>query len=468
MRLVSRRFRSFPLPHRSSRAPLIAARVVLLCAPFATSLSAQDAGGNDAPASRAAKAEAPKSGPPSGAFAPSDAEVDAAIAAGVAFLVARQFHYDGESDSMRPPGRRATKEEIAEFEIEKARRAAEAARRAGGKPSEWPYEGVHRQRDGRIPAGYRVGGASIVCLALSATPGFKDDAPRREAYLRGLKACLDLLEKDPLLKSGFAETYDTRGWGHIYGLFLALDALKRGAAGSEEARARAWCKKLVKTLEDTEIPETGGWNYSRPNGADRPNPASPFMTAPALQALFEAGAAGFKTRRDVVERALKTLEDARTGAGSFQYSTNPARKKAVGGDAPPGSCARSAACETTLLLAGRGSVDRVRGAVAAFFEHWDELEKRRAKTGTHLPPYQIAPYYFHYGHAFVAQAIEALPESERPEWRGKLREVYWRTREPDGSWNDRVFERSAAYGTAMALLGLTADRREPPAPWRGS
>ena len=78
----------------------------------------------------------------------------------------------------------------------------------------------------------------------------------------------------------------------------------------------------------------------------------------------------------------------------------------------------------------------------------------------------IAPYYFHYAHTYVAQAIEMLPEAERPPLREKLRALYWKTREKDGGWNDRVFPRSEGYGTAMAILGLLMPELPPPARWQ--
>jgi hypothetical protein len=189
------------------------------------------------------------------------------------------------------------------------------------------------------------------------------------------------------------------------------------------------------------------------------------MTAPTLQTLFEARKAGFAVPEATVERALKSLADARLETGAFQY-TMTEKKTGKGFEDVPGACARMAVCETTLFLAGRGSIDRIREAVKAFFDGWEWLEKRRKQTETHVPPYMIAPYYFHYAHTYVAQAIEQLPAAERPALRDKLRALYWRTREKDGGWNDRVFPRSEGYGTAMAILGLLAPDLPPPASWQ--
>jgi hypothetical protein len=414
-------------------------RTVLLAAALAVSVAAQDS--------------RPESRPPSAD------EVRSAIAHATELLVKFQENY---VEAAAPRTRFKNDEE--RKAAEKKKKAAEALKsKEAGAPKEWPYEGVYRLQ-GLISPGYRVGGTAIVCWALLEAPGFDQDSPRRAAFDRGVAFVLDSLEKEPLLESGFLETYDVRGWAHAYGLRMLLRGLERGAFDAKVAkRAAAMCRSLVKTLVETEIPKCGGWNYSR-SGPNQSCPPSPFMTAPTLQILFQARNQGYQVPPEVVERGLKTLEDARLDTGSFQYSTNE-RKTGKGIEEIPGACARMAVCETTLVLAGRGSIDRIRTAVDAFFREWEWLEKRRKGPGTHPPPYGIAPYFFHYGHTYAAQAIEQLPEAERPPLREKLRALYFRTREPDGGWNDRHFPRSEGYGTAMAILGLMMPELPPPATW---
>jgi len=119
-----------------------------------------------------------------------------------------------------------------------------------------------------------------------------------------------------------------------------------------------------------------------------------------------------------------------------------------------------------LVEAGRGSVDRVRAAVDAFIVHWKWLDDRRAKTGTHIGPYAVAPYYFMFAHHYAARAIELLPANEREEYRRRTNELLMSVRSQDGSWNDRVFTRSSAYGTAFALLSLGMPKSLPQATWK--
>lgn len=347
------------------------------------------------------------------------------------------------------------------------KRAAGAERKTpstpkSAKPREWPYEGVYRVA-GDIPIGYRVGGTAIVATALVEAADGEPKPDARAAIEAGLDFVLEGL-RDDAMSADFVRGYDVRGWGHAYALGFLL-RLREAKLVPEKraAEVESAIDVLVARLAETEIGERGGWNYSRPSGAD--SPASTFMTAPTLLFLYEARRQGEAVDAAVVERALKTLEDARLDTSAFQYATNPASRATTGGSAVEGSVGRMAVCEVALHLAGRGSVDRVRGSIAAFFEHWQHLEDRRKKTGTHVPPYMVAPYYFYFAHRYVAQAIEFLPEGERASWRDKLRVLLWKVREDDGGWNDRVFPRSASFGTAMTVMALREPSMTRPAGW---
>lgn len=331
---------------------------------------------------------------------------------------------------------------------------AEPARRR-----EWPYEGVYRVRnaDGEsvIPPGYRVGGTSIAAWALLATPGYREDAAAQAAVAKGLAFVLEMLDTEPM-RPGFAATYDVRGWGHTYALWFLLQLRSYGVvpAGFQE-RVDAWIPALIDTLEATEIRPGGGWNYARSGGFDGPgNAASPFMTGPTLFALFEARRQGLEVEAGVVERALDALEATRIGedaaALSYGYSRGDSRS------GRPGAMGRLTSGEVALYLAGRSDEQTLASGIQCFIEHWKELEVRRRQSGTHIAPYGVAPYYVYFAHYHTALAIAQLPPEKQKEWRVKYLGRLFQTRLPSGGWNDRVFDRSESYGTAMAALSLMA------------
>ncbi|MCA8963463.1 MAG: hypothetical protein H6838_07490 [Planctomycetes bacterium] len=346
----------------------------------------------------------------------------------------------------------------------------------GEDGDQWPYEGVYREDRGLLPVGYRVGGTSIACLGLIAAPGYRTDAARQAAVARGLAFVLKTLDA-PRMAVEFQGTYDVRGWGHIYALELLLHLQDAGLVPAEQRElVEAKAKWLVGALCDSAIPVTGGWNYSRPRGYKSPqNRASTFMTAPALQALFHARARGHDVLDAVVTQALDALDRARAMPGGYAYGA-PAESQAEVEEAQlsmmdktPSSAARATVCETTLLLAGRGDMERLEAAIDRFFAHWDDLAVRKSQTGTHIKPYGIAPYYFLFGHLYVAQAIEQLPDAEkRAKLRAQLRQFLARSREEDGSWNDRQFGRSGGYGTALALMVMHMAHLPKPASWSAS
>ena len=109
---------------------------------------------------------------------------------------------------------------------------------------------------------------------------------------------------------------------------------------------------------------------------------------------------------------------SRTPEGHIAYAASrPTREDPA---MMPGAIGRMVAVETVRSQAGEENDEALRVALAAFFKHWNELEKRRSQNGTHDPPYGVAPYYFFYGHGYAAEAIEELPEAERAAWREKL------------------------------------------------
>jgi len=314
----------------------------------------------------------------------------------------------------------------------------------------WPYEGVYRVNR-KIPVGYRIGGTAISCTALLYGSFESADKQREKesetAIRRGVKLILIELE-NPLMKPSRENRYDVRVWGHIYALDLFCRLKHSGRFKDLESEFSPWIEKLTQTLLKEEI-ESGGWNY-----ASRRAHAG-FVTAPAVEALMWARQSGQPIPGEVLDRTRKVLLGSRNDTGAFAYS-GPDRD---GRPAQlPGSIARSAACETALSLLGLERTKESEAALNAFYEHWDELEKRRKKTGTHKPPYGVAPYYFYYGHRYVAQAIYRLPEEKQPEHLKKFTAILMKTRDEDGTWNDRVFEQSKAYGTAMSVLALLGEK----------
>lgn len=331
------------------------------------------------------------------------------------------------------------------------------ARQEGPSRGEWPYEGVYRER-GQIPTGYRVGGTGICGEVLVQLPAPARSPEVNDAITRATTFICDAIEDPSISIDAYKGGYDVRGWGYCYGLrfLLALRANDSVPEGMDERvdRAMRW---YLTALQRIEIPQVGGWNYARKPGAETPAPAAPFMTGPCLATLLEARRQGLVVDGAVITRGIEALQRTRTPAGNFAYSAQDQTREPDG--SMPGAIGRMVCGEAVLLRVGRSDTARVRFAVDQFFKNWTELEKRRQKTGTHVAPYGVAPYYFFFAFLHAAEAIELLPMADRPALRAKLAALLAEVRDADGTWNDRVFPRSAAYGTSMATMALLAPYR---------
>ncbi len=378
---------------------------------------------------------------------------EAAIAEGVRVLISYQERYVAD-DAV---GRLSEKKLKAWQENESKR--LEKVREGNKRPGqEWPYEGVHRMRSGNkspIPSGYRVGGTAIVCESLIHAPGYAEDKERQAAVERGLGFVLGTLKSDRTIAPGPKKGYDVRGWSHAYSLNLLLLMRKKAIIPAKQVKkVDSTIKHLIHCLEVNAL-GNGGWNYAN----DDPDGCSPFMTGPTLLFLFEARAQGFDVPTELVENALTALEKGRSEkTGAFAYS-------GAGREPMAASAGRAAVAELALLHAGRGDVDHLRISILGFFDNWEHLFARKSQQGTHKGRYSIAPYYFFYAHAYAALAVESLPEKERPEFRQRMEQLLWKTRQSNGAWNDRIFPRTESYCTAMSLLALMAPDLPEPTAW---
>jgi len=306
----------------------------------------------------------------------------------------------------------------------------------------WPYEGVYRV-SGKIPVGYRIGGTSIACSALISAK-LADRKIIEEAVTDGTNMILKELE-DRLMKPTQHSSYDVRIWGHIYALDYFSRLQKTTGFDELKEKTKPWMQKLVDAVVFQQT-KAGGWNYS----SRRQHCC--FVTSPAVHALMLARETGIKIEDEVFERSLKVLADSRMDESVYPYIGTRGRR-----DTTAGSVARAPVSEATVMLLGDGDPEKLQAAIDMFHEHWDELEKRRKKTGTHLPPHGVAPYYFYYAHRYAALAIRMLPKEKQDQEFKKFYKVLLKTKDDDNTWNDRVFEQSKAYGTAMSLLALGRD-----------
>lgn len=346
-----------------------------------------------------------------------------------------------------------------------------------GKPAcEWPYEGVYRV-NGQIPIGYRVGGTGITATALVLAPGYDQDEKRQAAVARAC-AFVCAQRSHPLMSiEDYDAGYDVRGWGYTFGLDFLLTLQRCNAVPKDQAaEVDAAMTHYLRAIEETQIPVSGGWNYARPDGRQTKAAPSSFMTASTLITLVQARAQGLKVNQETIDKACAFLIASRAqttddGVGSSILYSGTANPRRSSQRELPGAMGRMCVVESALTIARATITDEagkkkpassekhLKAAVEAFITHWDELDKRRMQTGTHIGPYGVAPYYFMYAHRYAAMATELITdENDKARLRKNMNALLFSVRSEDGSWNDRVFPRTANFGTSFAMMAILSPR----------
>ncbi|MBI4583839.1 MAG: terpene cyclase/mutase family protein [Planctomycetes bacterium] len=248
-------------------------------------------------------------------------------------------------------------------------------------------------------------------------------------------------------------------WGHGY----AIQALARLARRppQDEARLRKVRNLIAGQVDLLGRYETvdGGWGYYDFNAhTQKPTADSTsFTTATILVAFAEARDLGSTLPEKLVKRAADSIVRQRKPDFSYLYGEYLKWRPMRGINRQGGSLGRSQACNLALRLWGdRAITDEVmKTALDRLFARNLWLDIGRKRPIPHESWFQVAGYFFYYGHYYAALCLEKLPPAERPEYQAHLAAVLLRLQEKDGSWWDFPFyDYHQPYGTAYALLAL--------------
>lgn len=251
-------------------------------------------------------------------------------------------------------------------------------------------------------------------------------------------------------------------WGYIYGL-QALSRVLLDARFAKDEQRGAITKAAGTYADKLERCRAGGWGYyASEKAAWLPEWSTSFTTAAAVLALVDGKAAGIDRTQKILEPALRTIEQCRLPSGSFTYNCEaiPSPGRLEGIDNVKGATGRIQVCNLALLKGGReiGVKERVLG-LDQFFEQHRFLEIGRRRPIPHEAYYQVAGYFYYFGHYYAAELIGTLPKDMREPYASKLLRIVIDTQEADGSMTDYVMhDYPRAYGTAYGLLVLQLAR----------
>lgn len=313
-----------------------------------------------------------------------------------------------------------------------------------------------------VPGAHDAFRAAVTAMAVSALcdSGLAEDegAPRKalergEAYL---------LENLPKIRRATADAiYNV--WTHAYGIQALVDLHQRNEDPEKRKRYVELINGQVDLLGRYESVD-GGWGYYDFRvGTARPSSDSiSFTTATCLIAFREASdLPGVVIPRPLIDRAVDSVNRQQKSDHSYLYGEYLDDMPMRGINRPGGSLGRSQACNLCLRVWGDETI------TDAILKDW--LVKLRDRNGwldigrkrpiPHEAWFQVAGYFYYYGHYYAARCVSQLPREEQPEYRKLVADLILSKQETDGSWWDFPFYTyHQPYGTSFAVMTLARCR----------
>jgi len=308
-----------------------------------------------------------------------------------------------------------------------------------------------------IPGAHQSFRGAVTSLCISALlevggeePGIQRSVDRAEFWL---------MEHLPKVRRDSPDAL-YNNWCHAYSIDALLYMLRRHPKDQERCRKiRALVDHQIGMLVRYECID-GGWCYyddstyqtARPSGS----PISS-TTATVLVVLDDAHKAGFQVPQEIVERAMASLLRQRKRDFSYDYGEYLKYQPMRTVNRPGGSLGRSQACNLAMRAWGDKQITDtvVETWLDRLFARELWLDIGRKRPIPHESWFEVAGYFFYYGHYYAGRCIELLPPAERPPRQDQLAQVLLRLQQPDGSWWDfPMYDYHQQYGTAFALMSL--------------
>lgn len=248
-------------------------------------------------------------------------------------------------------------------------------------------------------------------------------------------------------------------WSHAYGIQALVRMHNRLPDDKpRQEKIKGLIQQQISMLQRYETVD-GGWGYYDFDvGSQRPAASSTsFVTATVLVAFHEARQIGIDPPAPVLARAIASIRRQRNSDFTYIYGEYLKYRPTLGINRAGGSLGRSQACNIAMRLWGDKSVtDHVMKVwLDRLYARNDWLSIGRKRPVPHEAWFQVAGYFYYYGHYYAALCIDDLPKAERPHFQQHLARIIIDLQEKDGSWWDFPFyDYHQQYGTAFAVMTL--------------
>lgn len=311
-----------------------------------------------------------------------------------------------------------------------------------------------------VPGAHHAFRAAVTSLCTRALLELDSDDP---AVQRATEASEKwLLANLPQVRRATPDTI-YNSWAHAYSIAALAGLLDRHGG---DAKRREQIVELIGQQLDLlgryECVD-GGWCYYDFNyHTKQPSGTSVcFVSATVLAAFHDARQAGIDIPERLVQRAVESIHRQRKPDFTYLYSENFRFYTMRGINRPAGSLGRSQACNLALRLWGDQTVtdEAIEACLDRLFARNGWLSIGRKRPVPHESWFQVAGYFYYYGHYYAARCIELLPAEQRPRHYAQLADVLIGLQEKDGSWWDfPLYDYHQQYGTAFALMSLVRCR----------
>jgi type 1 glutamine amidotransferase len=255
-------------------------------------------------------------------------------------------------------------------------------------------------------------------------------------------------------------------WAHAYGI-QALVRMHRRLPGDKERQKKI--EDLIRLQMDYLAryeSVDGGWGYyDFKIGSQRPAvDSTPFTTAAVLVALHEANQIGIKPPEKLIKSSVASIIRQRNPDFTYLYGEYLKWHPRSGINQPAGSLGRSQACNIALRYWGDSAVTNeiIKAWLNRLVTQNMWLDIGRKRPIPHEAKFQVAGYFYYFGHYYAGLCVEALPAADRPFYQDQLAQLLLPKQEKDGSWFDYpLYNYGHAYGTAFAVMTLLRCRHAP-------
>ena len=248
-------------------------------------------------------------------------------------------------------------------------------------------------------------------------------------------------------------------WGHAYSIQALVQMFRRH---DDDEKLKKRIDELIRLqFERLRRYESvdGGWGYYDFRfQAQRPTSSSiSFVNGAVLVAFAEAKSIGIEPPQRIVDRSIAATKRQQKNDFTYLYGEYLKDRPMRGINRPGGSLGRSQCCNYALRIWGDDTVtdNVVKSWLVRLYVRNGWLDIGRKRPVPHEAWFQVAGYFYYFGHYYAALSLNELPQSERKPFQQMLARLMVDRQEKNGSWWDYpLYDYHDPYGTAFALMSL--------------